>query len=428
MISATAQPHEPEEIRLKSLYFKPIKWVFYLIFSLAFLLSGFLTIIDVFPYRMGLATIFILPLFFFKGFKFDYVTVFYIPLTIVVIISAIYNNSTLLDLFLFLRVIIFSFLIYYLVKVFVTTNNIKSIIQLCVLVGMVQLPLVVFQILTYDWLPIRITSDLSYADYDFGTFNYKGDYSMTFFLILLVIFLLFDKKRNYIIRHRTFVVIWLTLTVFIANADIAKGIIIITWGFYFLIHLNRKIGIYLLIILAFGFALILASGFWSKVGEDLTNKVVLETQSLISGDRVNVYLSGGYARGAALYYFFTNDLLLVGDGPSKYVDPITRERIRGNVGHIFTFYSEVGLLGWLFSMIVFFQVAFKYQRGLIRVTWVNMLAFMSIFILSFTSQIMNDISVVLIYCLITKTNLIPPNPAYQKAKNKILLTSSWISN
>ena len=127
------------------------------------------------------------------------------------------------------------------------------------------------------------------------------------------------------------------------------------------------------------------------------------------GNTVEVYLAGGYARGSAIHYYLTNPILWLGDGPSRYVDPITRTFIRGNYGHIFSFYSEVGLIGWLLSMLIFFQIAFKPAKGFIRFNWITFLMFVAVSILSLTSQIMNDISLVLIYCLIAKTYLISPS-------------------
>ncbi|MCP4361147.1 MAG: hypothetical protein GY796_24325 [Chloroflexi bacterium] len=393
----------------RPILFQPAKWVFFTLFLFVFVFSGIITMLDVIPYRMGLVTFLIFPLFLIYGLKIDSVFVLYVLLALVIVISAIYNNTPVFQLLLFMRTLIFSYLIYYLVKVYVNKDNITTIIRLAVLVGLIQLPIIIFQFFTYDWLPARITNgmNLSSVDYDFGTFNFKGDYSLTFFLILLIVFLLFDKKRNYIIPHRLFVLVWLTITVLIANADIAKGILLTVWGIYFVTHLNRKIGMYLLILLALVLGVLLASGLWYKIGADVTRKVDKETQSILNGNGVEVYLSGGYARGAAIYYFLNNKLLIVGDGPSKYVDPINKVFLRGNVGHIFTFYSEVGILGWLLSMMIFFQIAFKFTRRKLRLNRVTLIMLFSIFLLSFTSQVMNDVSIVMIYSLVAVTYLIP---------------------
>ena len=407
----------------KPLNINPKKIVFYIIFFLAYCFSGILTMLDIFPYRMGLISLFVIPLIPLYGLKIDRVVIFYLLLTSVIFLSTWYNNIPLISLGFFLRIVLFSFLIYYLVQCYINSKNITTIIRISVIIGLIQLPVLIFQLNTYHWLPETITKGLNLVplDYTFGTFNFKGDYSMTFFLIVLIIFLLFDKKRNYIIPYRFFVILWFTGTVFLAESDIAKAILLLVWGFYFISHLNRRIGAYLSIILILAMLIILATGSSVEFG-NLTHKLTVEIQRVFNGEGLDIYLSGGYARGAALYYFFTNDLLLIGDGPSRYIDPITRIPLRGNFGHLFTFYAEVGLLGWLFSMLIFIQIAFQYQNGKIRLSWINFLTFVTLSILSFTSQVMNDISIVLIYCLISKTYLIP-SISLSTSKQQMVITS-----
>ena len=65
------------------------------------------------------------------------------------------------------------------------------------------------------------------------------------------------------------------------------------------------------------------------------------------------FLSGSYGRGAAIAYYLNQDIKWFGDGPSKYFNVFSNIRMRGNTGHIFTFYSEVGLFGWLLSVLIF---------------------------------------------------------------------------
>jgi hypothetical protein len=136
------------------------------------------------------------------------------------------------------------------------------------------------------------------------------------------------------------------------------------------------------------------------------NRAVLD----FNPERVELYFEGRYARGAALYYFFTNDILWLGDGPSRYSDPISGERLRGNMGHVYTFYTEVGLIGWILSILAYILIAFRPGRGMIRFNSSILLMFAAVFILGFTENIMNDISIVLFYCILSKTYLLPQIP------------------
>jgi hypothetical protein len=256
-------------------------------------------------------------------------------------------------------------------------------------------------------------------DYDFGTFNFKGDSSMTFFLIMIITFLLFDYKRNHIVKHRTWVILWLSATVLIANSEMSKLILLLVWVVYLVTHIRYRVTVLVLASLLITGTMLLASGLLFDF-LDNTIRTVKHAQVGLSGDvgAVERYLQGEYNRGGAIYYYLNNSILWFGDGPTAYSDPITRDRVRGNVGHAFTFYSEIGIIGWMLSIMVFFLIAFRPDRGRLRMNYVSILIFISVQLLGLVNQIMNDISIVLIYCLIAKSYLIPTRAYdYEKYTN-----------
>ncbi len=417
MLVKTSVIAESEEIlvqknRRSFFIVQPTKTIFYLVFFLVFCFSGILTLIGintgVFFFRMALISLLVVPLLLFHRPRLDRIAVAYLCLALLVGVSAWYNRSFLIDMVLFLRILVFSYLIYYLVERFITTQNITRIIKLSIVIGLIQLPVVIFQLLTYNLLPQRIAADIGPVDYDFGTFNYKGDYALCFFLLSLIIFLLFDEKRNHIVKRRIPVVLWFSVTVLITNSEMAKLILVIVWGGYALTRLHRKTTIYILLSLAF----VLGSLTITGILNDIIARFIAtlqSTQRQFSGDPayIEAFLRGSYSRGAAVYYYLNQGVLWFGDGPSKYSNAITRELSVGNMGHIFTFYSEIGLLGWLMSILIFFLVAFRLHRGRMRLNWVPFLLFMSVLILGFTSQVMNDIAIFFMYCLMAKSYLIP---------------------
>ena len=73
----------------------------------------------------------------------------------------------------------------------------------------------------------------------------------------------------------------------------------------------------------------------------------------------------------------------------------------------FTYYSEVGIIGLLLSYAIFFLIAFPIRGESIRVRWVGALMFIMVLLLSFTTEILPNISIVLIYSIIAMTYLIP---------------------
>lgn len=379
--------------------------VFYLVFFLVFCFSGLLYVITAHSYRTALVSALVIPLVLLHGIRVDRVFVACLILTVVVGMSALYNQSSLSDFVEFMRVPVFSYLIYYLVEVFIDRTNIAKIVKLCIAVSLIQLPMVLLQWFAFDRLPARWTEEAGITDFGFGTFSYKADYAMAFFLCLLVIFLLFDRDRSHIIRHRWAVALWLTLTILIANAQMVKPIVLLVWGAYLIRHLGVKTLLYVGVASVIIIVMIeLLSGYGL-----LTQEVTLFAKLLVPSGPPDVsgYLSGSYSRFGALQYFLDRGITLLGDGPSRYFDVFSRTRYVGNAGHFFTFYSEIGLLGWLTSVVILFWMAFPGGKLCLGNGWVRALAFLSVNALTFTSNVMNDISVMLIYCIVLKTYLIP---------------------
>lgn len=382
----------------------PKKIIFFTIFLLTFLFSGIITMLHIIPYRMGLTSALIIPLIFIYGLKVNRVLIAYLLLVIFIGLSALFNYSSIVELIIFLRILVFSYLIYYLVEIFIDQDNISKIIKLCIIIAVIQLPIIIFQQAFYDLVPDRLIQGIYYIDFDFGTFN-ANDAPLSIFLILIVIFLLFDKKHNYIIRYKWPISLWLTLTVFVVNSELSKIIIMIVWVIYLIRYLNIKVLISSLVLFSLIFGILAMTGVLDQIWTDLSRSF---SANITAGQlQEEAFLSGSYGRGAAVAYYLNQSVKWFGDGPSKYYNVFSNIRMRGNTGHIFTFYSEVGLFGWLLSVSIFFLFAFPVRDSKIRISWVSILSFVSLMILSFTTQIMNDISIVLIYLIVIKSYLVP---------------------
>jgi hypothetical protein len=381
----------------------PTRIIFYLVFVLVFLLSGTITMLHVIPYRMGLVSILVLPLFLIHKFKIDRVLLAYVLLAVVILFSAVINGSSLYDLALFLRTLVFSYLIYYIVNVYINKNNIVRIFRLCVWIGVIQFPIVILQQVLYEQLPSSLIVGVSHTDFDFGTFNFKGDAPMAFFLVQIVIFLLFNRQRRYIIKYRWFVIVWLTLTILYMNSQFSKLLIIGVWLVYLFYHLSFKRLVYS------GAAAVIVLGLLGITGTLQPIVVELRTSfiSNTTAQKIESFQSGSYGRGAAFSYYVSQGINWFGDGPSKYYNPITREFVVGNTGHIFTFYAEVGFLGMALSYVVLYLML-RARRPLRVVSVIDILSFISIVGLSVMTAMMNDISVILTFCIFSRQYLIPP--------------------
>jgi hypothetical protein len=145
-----------------------------------------------------------------------------------------------------------------------------------------------------------------------------------------------------------------------------------------------------------------ATGILQPTVEDLRFSITAN----LNTQKSTTFQSGGYGRGAAFAYYLNQDLKWFGDGPSKYYDPVTKGYVLGNTGHILTFYAEVGLLGLVCSYIVFYFMQ-RSKRSWLSLSVIDILAIGSIVGLGIVIPVMNDISVVLAYCIFAKQHLIP---------------------
>ena len=384
-------------------------WIFYSVFVLVFCLSSILltiTWLNDWPiWRLGYAALVVLPLILLYGIRMNNVTVAYVMLTIVIILSGFYNNSSISNIVLFLRTLVFSYLIYRLVDIYVRSSNIVRILKLCVLVAMIQLPVVLLQKLFYSSLPKLIRLKVSSVDFTFGTFHYYSDAGMNFFVILIVVFFLFGKQRNAIFpRYKLLIMFWLTLTVFVSQSEFSKIIIILVWMGYLITHLNIKIATSTLVLLLALVLVLNVFGYWEPVQKNLRTAITVNITNAGKYD----YSTGQFSRGAAFLYYINSEIKWLGDGPGAYYDPITHTTKRQNSGHLLSFYSEVGLFGWLLSVVIFAMIAFPKHGKRMIFNKVNLLSFIIIQMLSAVTPVMNDIHFMLIYCIIVRAYLIQP--------------------
>ena len=385
--------------------FHPKRILFITVFSLLFGFSFLLAILTHFQYRAALVSLLVIPLVFIYGLKIDQVFLAYILLAVIVAVSGIYNRTSLIDIILFMRVLVFSYLIYYLVKVSLSPTTIESVIKASVWIAIIQLPIILLQWQLYDSIPLSWRGEAALIDFGSGTFNYKTDYAMSFFLVMVVIFLLFANKPHFLEKYKYPIALWLSLTVLIANSQIVKIALLIVWLIYILRNFKIKT------LITFGLGVLIVGVFIAIVyqGNLITEDITTFIDRLSDTSDINTYLAGGYSRFSAIKFFATDGFTLLGNGPSAYSDPFARTLLRGNTGHFFVFFSEVGFLGLIASLLVMFTVAFPIIDGKISATWVSIFAFFSIVILAFTANVMNDIAVFLIYCIIIRVGIIHSN-------------------
>ncbi|GAH40057.1 unnamed protein product, partial [marine sediment metagenome] len=174
------------------------------------------------------------------GIRSKTVTKLFILFGFLIILSGIINESSLKQILMFFRFIVTPYAMFYLANKFIDHKNIIKILKLSIVIAMIQLPVVIIQKLFYHRLIQYSAVNIAPVDFCFGTFYVSCDPSMSFFLIGIILFLLFDNRNNFFIKKKTFIIIWLTITIFLSNSMIAHLILIFIWCLYFMKNISIK--------------------------------------------------------------------------------------------------------------------------------------------------------------------------------------------
>jgi hypothetical protein len=426
------------------LQIKPSALVFWLVFTLCYVfLSRLLTVATLGKYRLG-AVILALSLFsvlsYGKLVKNAALLAMVAALCGVTAVSAWVNHVPLGQFASFVRIPIVAYLVYHLVQRFLNNKaRVEKVLRLLYVIAAFQLPVIALQRLAYPWLPDRLkfgtlAGQLSAADFGMGSFT--GDASMSFLLVLLVILLLFDRRVQSIVRGRWPLAVWLTLTVLFTNSEIQHTTILLIWGIYLLTHLRLKtlviIGVSVAL-LASLLGVLFQAGVMTFAPLQHTIGRASKLVGIFEGEvREETFFAGGHAREAAIYYYLSEPIKWIGDGPGTAYNTATRERTVGSWGHVFTFYAEVGLFGLMLSILIFFVIAFPIRIGRstvrMRTSWVRALAFLSVVILAFAKYPMGDSPMMFTYCVILIGHQVlldsPPDAPLERQAMHVAASSS----
>lgn len=402
---------EDRPLRNRIISFNLKSFVFWILFSLVYIfLNQILIIASLDKFRLGfLALIFGMSLVIinYRIIRNDVLILIIFMLSITILISSLINKTSLLQTLAFIRIPLIFYLIFNIVHQYINSEKrALKVYTILLTVAFVQLPILILQRNIFPILPSRITMGLSATDFGMGTFS--GDTAMAFALIGMVILLLFGPGIIQLSKYRLLLAGWLSLTVFVSNSQIQHIAILLVWTAYLLSNLRLKTIIIFILLFVLVLSLLV---FLSQT--DLMTYPMLENtiikfsavSQIFSKDvDYDVFLSGGYARGAAISYYLNQPIKWFGDGPGSVYDTLTGQRTVGSFGHAFTFYAEVGLIGWFLSILMFFVVAFpinvSYSSAKMRVSWVGALMFFAVMLVSIVKYPMGDVTLVFTYCVI----------------------------
>lgn len=228
------------------------KFSFYFISLLIFLLGGF------FQYFFGLsntiltygitAYLFLISgLYFFLKNRIILNSIFLYSILYITLIyfSALINGSDFLStniylIFPLLPLSVFFFCYINYKECFISNTKIYSFF---LTIGLIQMPIILLQLNFYDFF-IQFNfsgKQIDWYDFMFGTFFIKSDHSLSIFLVFLVLIIILNKDgfRDKL-KLPILTIIYLSITVYIAESNISKAFLTILLFFSFIIPLYKK--------------------------------------------------------------------------------------------------------------------------------------------------------------------------------------------
>ena len=354
------------------------------------------------PFRLALVPILCAPLLVFRGPALGWPLLWLLVLGAVACASSLRNSSSLLDTALFLRLIVTPYVMYVVARSYLRPDRVDGALRFAIWLGILQLPVVLVQRLGYRVLaPLSRHGEIPEMDFVSGTFFISNDPAMSFFLLGLVALLLLCPTPPIGVRLRTTALAACSLAVLVGNSMLSHLLLLALWAYAIGRRINpsRLVGAGILTLLAAG--TFVGMGWAADWLAEM--ELVLRQLTLLEPAHMDRFLAGEYNRVAAVYYYATSPLSLLGAGPSSSYDPLTQARFLGNTGHHFLLYGEVGLLGWLSSVLFFIAVARQYctrtSRHFVRTLVLLLMA------LGVTTNVMSDASIMLAYVMLLALSL-----------------------
>jgi hypothetical protein len=209
---------------------------------------------------------------------------------------------------------------YYLVRGGLRSLPVAVIIKMFVAVSVIQLPVMALQRLFYDQIAGTAVQEIAYVDIVFGTFFVKADHSLSFLLLALIIFALFNPRARTLLPYRRYLI----------------GLWIVT-----ILFTNSHMGHLLLMVVLIGYAFDRVRPRCDRalqvIGATLTIAVVCVGVIIFLASRVpdlqvlssrlarQVTLGESVARYAVILLILSEPISLLGHGPFSYYNPITKE-------------------------------------------------------------------------------------------------------
>lgn len=324
--------------------------IFYWILAFVFLVGGAMQFLGILSNTISTMAIGLVIIAMLVGNKVkvpaNHLPVFY--LIILTLTSAVVNSvSPVLTIMYMFSFILVPFFVYRFIAARVINRiNRRKLFRFFILVGLIQLPVLLFQHTFALQLTHMAAKTLSVVDVGFGTFFFKNDHGLCFFLLCMIIYLLYDTELYVSKVQKTLLIIYYSVTIALSNSYISFLLLIMVFGFYFLGRLNVKRMILSALVLLLLYGAVTTLSFLQEIVGDKYEH--LERKAINKEDEFDAEkrdLSEA-ERGDIVMFYLAQDVSVIGNGPYNYFDPVKGEfRTFANFSQYIWFYNDLGILG-----------------------------------------------------------------------------------
>lgn len=327
-------------------------------------------------------------------------TLVFFLLGTVIIVSGLVNKTAPLKILLYLNFALIPIATTYLIEI-VSKRKIdikKYLSRLFLVIVLIQLPIVIIQKYGYGFLIqySNANQGFSSVDFMFGSFALKADHALGFFLIIYLLSLLFKKRSGELKKTPYFLIIYISITIFIMESNLSKLVLLGVLSFYFYLWFYKRIGVLgigvLVLILIIGFNI-------AKESEVIKNELFHIANRITVKDSYGA-VTKGYAKRphVIIYQLNYEDFKWIGNGPYDYYDIFKGEFKKTiHFSQIIWFYNDIGLIGIIIALIAL--LIFIKNINLTRESKWVLIGIMLLYL--FMTNVLGDISMMLSLMLLS---------------------------
>ncbi|WP_452230593.1 hypothetical protein [Lacinutrix sp. MEBiC02404] len=398
-------------IKLNKLYLG----VFLLIVAFCFLIGGFTQFFIGIPntvFSYGVMGLFFLFYFVYVIVKqrviFDKIVLLFFVLFLLIILSSIVNQTNILKTIIYFIFILIPLGSYLFFKINQKERYISSrtISKIYLFIACLQLPVILIQNFGYDFLIRFNNSSQAIASFDFmfGTFFLKADHALGFFLLLNIFNIFENNINNSITKRPKLIVFYLSLTIFIAESNITKLLLILFFGYLIYKTFPKKIKVFGILVVLLLMPLVFSQAKKIKAFE---REIYFFHQEYNSKKSFSNYNRGIAKRPQVVITYATVlPLRIVGEGPYSYFNVLKGEfAATKHFSQLIWAYADLGIIGLILLILLLYLLVNSFNLD----SSVKFILFGVVIIYAFMTTIFSDLAI-----MITLTSLLQNNNKIRK--------------